>query len=242
MPSNAKLARRAEKAKKSGAEERRQQNLDMASEMLVDKYVMPTAINNLIKGEFSPHETASLLGEFNQIAYAYFKTQQDATDKRHFEVEITKTGIVLTDGKRVLCGAYLKTPTMLTVKKQADLLSRIHADRQKSKKETFFFYHRDMENVMWGTNEELLEQMKEWRNHQRDKTLTIYPKNRCKFEIEGKTYYTLTLTQLDKDGNAEKIGLDQLGVGVKHLVDGIMYWFVSEANRDATYKYVMEIK
>ena len=241
MPSNAKLARRAEKAKKSGAEERRQQNLDRACEMLVDKYVMPTAIN-LIKGEFSPHETASLLGEFEQKAYAYFKTQQDATDKRHFEVEITKTGIILTDGKRVLCGAYLKTPTILTFKKQADLLSRIHADRQKSRKETFFFYHRGMENIMWGTNEGLLEQMKAWRNQQRDKTLTIYPKNRCKFEIEGKTYYTLTLTQLDKDGNAENIGLDQLGVGVNHLVDGIMYWFVSEANRDATYKYVMEIK
>jgi hypothetical protein len=241
MPSNAKLARRAEKAKKSGAEESRQQNRDRASEMLVDKYVMPEAIN-LIKGEFSPHETASLLGEFNQKAYAYFKTQQDATDKRRFEVEITKTGIVLTDGKVVLCGAYLKTPTILYRDEQADLLSRIHADRQKSRKETFFFYHRGMETIMWGNNEELLREMKAWRNQKRDKTLTIYPANRCKFEIEGRTYYTLTLTQLDKDGKPEQIGIDKLGVGVKHLVDGLMYWFVSEANRDATYKYVMEIK
>ena len=98
MPSNAKLARRAEQAKKSGAEDRRQQNRDRASEMLVDKYVMPQAIK-LIRFEFSPHETATLLAEFEQQAYAYFKTQQDATDKRYFEVQITKTGIILTDGE-----------------------------------------------------------------------------------------------------------------------------------------------
>ena len=116
------------------------------------------------------------------------------------------------------------------------------ADRRKSatRKETYFTYHNQLRTGTWGTNEDLRIEMKNWKQQKKNGILNINEKNKNSFEINGKTYYTLTITELDEDGEHKKIGIDRFGFGMGHIVDGIMYWFVSEENRDAVVKYVME--
>ena len=116
------------------------------------------------------------------------------------------------------------------------------ADRRKSatRKETYFTYHKKLRTGSWGTNEDLRIEMKNWKQQKKNGCLEMNEGNKNLFEINGKIYYTLTITQLDEDGEHEKIGIDRFGFGMGHVVDGIMYWFASKENRDAVVKYVME--
>ena len=116
------------------------------------------------------------------------------------------------------------------------------ADRRKSatRKETYFTYHKKLRTGSWGTNEDLRHEMKNWKQQKKNGGIEMNEKNKNSFEINGKTYYTLTITQLDENGEHEKIGFDRFGFGMGHVVDGIMYWFASKENRDAVVKYVME--
>jgi hypothetical protein len=132
-------------------------------------------------------------------------------------------------------------PTIIYVKTQLDFLIKIKKGRDKTLQETFFFYHRQLEEAMWCTNEELIVELKSWRKQKRENILTIDEANNNEFVIDGRTYYTLVLTQLNANGEAEAIGFDRLAIGVSYFVDGLVYWFVSKANRDATCKYVMGI-
>ena len=129
----------------------------------------------------------------------------------------------------------------VTTKEQKQLLARTIKDRQKPREETFFFYHRKAREVMWGNNTELTEQMMIWRKQRKEGTLMIQPCNNRTKIIKGKTWYILVVQQL-KNGQIEDIGIDTLGLGFDegaYLVTGIIYVFKHEANRDATYKYVM---
>ena len=239
MPSNAKLARKeAEKKQRSPAQ---QALFDKMSEKLVNKHIMPSAMK-LANANFNSTDAKILLTKFQEKAFEYVKTQQSAKEASYLELNATETGLVLTFKNEIVVSVYLDKPTIINVKTQTDLLLKVKQDRDKSRKETFFFYHRRMEDSMWGTNEELLVEMKSWRKQKREKSLKIIEGNNNEFVIDGKTYYTLVLTQLTEDGEAVSIGFDKLAIGVKHFVDGMVYWFVAKANRDATYKYVMEIK
>jgi hypothetical protein len=129
----------------------------------------------------------------------------------------------------------------VTTKEQKQLLSRTIKDRQKSREETFFFYHRKAREVMWGNNTELTENMIAWRKQRKEGTLMIQPCNNRTKIIQGKTWYILVVQQLT-DGIMDDIGIDPLGIGFDegaYLVTGLIYVFKHEANRDATYKYVM---
>jgi len=239
MPSNAKLARKeAEKKQRSPA---KQLAFDKMSKELVNQYVMPSAIK-LANANFNLTDAKILLCKFHAKAFEYVKTQQSAKEASYLELNATETGLVMTFKNDIVVSVYLDKPTIINVKTQTDLLTKVKQERDKSLKETFFYYHRRMEDCMWGTNEELLVEMKYWRKQKREKSLKILEANNNEFVIDGKTYYTLVLTQLTEDGETQNIGFDKLAIGVKHFVDGLVYWFVAKANRDATFKYVMEIK
>ena len=239
MPSKSKLARKeAEKKQRSPA---KQAVLDKMSENTVNRHIMPSAIK-LASANFNSTDAKILLTKFQAKAFEYAKTQQFTKEAAFAELTATETGLVLTVKKEIVVSVYLDKPMIINVSSQTELLTKVKQDRDKSRKETFFYYHRQMEACMWGTNEELLLEMKSWRKHKREKHLKILEKNNNEFVIDGKTYYTLVLTQLNEDGETENIGLDKLAIGVNHFVDGMVYWFVAKANRDATYKYVMEIK
>ena len=124
------------------------------------------------------------------------------------------------------------------------LLAETVNDRQKFRDETFFFWHRQLKLVMWGNNKELTEQMICWRKQRKEGVIKIQPCNNRTKTIQGKTWYILVAQQL-KDGEIENTGIDPLGFGFDegaYIVTGLIYIFKHEANRDATYKYVMGIK
>lgn len=132
----------------------------------------------------------------------------------------------------------------VSTKDMKALLARTVKDRQKPRNETFFFWHRQVKQVMWGNNKELTEEMICWRKQRKEGTLIIQPCNNRTKVIQGKTWFILVIQQL-KDSEIEDIGLDVLGLGFDdgaYVVTGLIYIFKHEANRDATYKYVMGIK
>ena len=114
------------------------------------------------------------------------------------------------------------------------LLKSACEDRIKKRGETFFFYHLTMNEVQWGNNDELKTQMKIWKKQKKEGILTINEKNHREFVVNGRTYYTLTLTQ--ENGFLPP---DRLALAQGYIVCGMMYWFVRIENRDAVYQYVM---
>jgi hypothetical protein len=121
------------------------------------------------------------------------------------------------------------------------LLSRTIGDRQKKERgETYFFHHRRANEMCWGNNDELREQMKIWRGGVKKGDLIMREFNNKTFKIKGIDWYILVVQSPTGD-----IGMDKIGLGfddAQFLVSGYIYVFKHKANRDATYKYVMGVK
>jgi hypothetical protein len=204
--------------------------------LFVNAEVMPKAIT-LAKANFIASEATELINKFReQSVICFIKCFQSNLGFEYLEITATDNGLVMSIKKSVVVSVSLNKPRIAVIADEKKYLIKLINDRQKNNNETFFFYHRVMETGMWGTNDNMKEEMKSWRKQKRDGTLTIDINNNRQFDVDGKTYYTLTLTQL----GGGSVGLDRLGLGVSHLVDGMMYWYVSEFNRDASYKYVMK--
>jgi len=129
--------------------------------------------------------------------------------------------------------------TIYSMKAQKHLLMLIANDRMKENKETYFYYHRELKDTMWGTNLLMTESMIMWRKMKKAGTLQAKT-TLGNMTIGGKLFYTLTIQRLDSDGNVAAMGMDALGLGVKHFVHGDIYWFVNETSRNLVRDYVMK--
>jgi hypothetical protein len=121
------------------------------------------------------------------------------------------------------------------------LLSNMVEDRQKKRGEMFCFYHRKEAVICWGNKPELVEQMKIWRKQKKQGILHMNPKNNRTKIIGGQTFYILVVQQGSSPATIDPIGIDPFGVGFDegaYLVDGLIYAFKQEANRDAVFGYV----
>jgi len=138
-------------------------------------------------------------------------------------------------------------PKIFYKKEQQSFLKTVVADRQKDKnarRETFFYNHRQTDQVCWGTNNELRDQMQRFKKQRKERVLHINPINNKMKMIGGEKWYILVVQQGASPEKIEPIGFDTLGFGFDDgmfLVDGKIYVFRHESNRDAVYKYVMGI-
>jgi hypothetical protein len=152
--------------------------------------------------------------------------------KRNHNCDDIITNITTTTKTLIMNKEY----KMLSRKGQYKELESIVADRQKKRGETFFMYHVILKQPSWGNNEELRDQMKIWRRQKKQGFLNIDTGNNREFMIGGKKWYTLVV----QDKDLEKNRIDPLGFGVGFLVSGMIYWFISEVNRDTVVSYVMK--
>jgi hypothetical protein len=133
--------------------------------------------------------------------------------------------------------------TFFNTKEMRGKLSRFVADQQKERGELFCFYHRKCKQKMWGNKPELVEQMKDWRQQKKKGEIHLNPKNNRTKVIGGVTFYILVIQQGSSPETIEPIGIDPFGLGFDegaYLVDGMIYAFIHEANRDAIFSYVMK--
>jgi len=134
--------------------------------------------------------------------------------------------------------------TFFNAKDMRSHLKHMVDDRQKKERgELFCFYHRKSENTCWGNKPELVEQMKIWRKQKKQGTLHLNPYNNRTKVIAGETFYILVVQQGSSPETIEPIGIDPFGFGFDegmYLVDGMIYAFKHEANRDAVFAYVMK--
>jgi len=126
---------------------------------------------------------------------------------------------------------------MVSTKDKVAELKEHVKDRQKTRGETFFFRHATQDELMWGNNDELREQMKIWRKQRKQGVIEIHDYNNRTKQIDGKDWHILVVQQTGDDLGP----IDTLGFGFDsvYMVSGFIYCFKRIENRDATYKYVM---
>jgi len=135
----------------------------------------------------------------------------------------------------------------MTFYQTSDMCSKLKNmvdDRQKKERgELFCCFHRKRKATMWGNKPELVEQMKIWRQQKKQGIIHFNPKNNRTKVISGQTFYILVVQEGSSPETIKPIGIDPFGIGFDegcYLVDGIIYAFVHEANRDAVFGYVMK--
>ena len=102
------------------------------------------------------------------------------------------------------------------------------------------FYHRELKCMGFNNKELVGADMKNWRTLRKQGKVEMLEANNKKCKIKGRTYYTLVIQTPNG-----RMGVDPTGMGWDNrsfLVDGYIYYFQKEINRDMVYKYVMGIK
>lgn len=102
------------------------------------------------------------------------------------------------------------------------------------------FYHRELKCMAFADKEIVTANMKEWRKLRKEGKCEMLEGNNNECEIKGRTYYTLVVQTPNG-----RMGVDPTGLGWDDrtfLVDGYIYYFQKQVNRDMVYKYVMGIK
>ena len=230
MPSNAKMQRKKDDKKRK------------CVQSYVDTHIMPN-VSKTLAPLFNKADTTELMTKFRTASVEWLSTATPSASGS-WAIQIIPSddehGVVFNvDGTTRFKVQLDEQHRIYHRDKQHNLLEKIGKDRDKKLKETFFFMHRKQGLVCWGNNDELLVEMRSWRKQRKDNLLTISSENNGEYIIGGRTYYTMVLQQLDADGEVEGIGLDPLAIGMGVMVDGMVYWFISKANRDAVVKYVM---
>ncbi len=126
---------------------------------------------------------------------------------------------------------------LVTTSDMKALVRATVADRERRRGETFFFWHEEARQMQWGTNEELIVQMKVWRKAQKEQKIKLRACNNATKLINGQEWFILTVQDfVDQVANPCRLGL---GFDTGYMVSGSTYVFKHQQNRDATYKYVM---
>jgi len=111
--------------------------------------------------------------------------------------------------------------------------------RQKSRGETFFYFHAKAKDCCWGNNEELREQMIKWKKLRKEGYIEFKEQNNLTKKIFGEEWYICVLQPTNL---LECPSFDICGMGFddeSYLITGHIYFFKRIENRDAVFKYVM---
>ena len=117
--------------------------------------------------------------------------------------------------------------------KQTDLVNTVITKFEEH--ETFFYWHANTEQVCFGKNEDMREQMKIWKHQKKQGILQVLEENNKTFEIQGKKFYSLVIQDTNPDRNPF---IDPLAMGVGMFVSGFVYFFKRKHNRDAVFDYL----
>jgi len=131
-------------------------------------------------------------------------------------------------------------PTFFTRKNEVNKFRQLMLTREKG--EMVYYHHYASQQYTAGTKTEWEVEMRRFRKERKEGTLNINPNNHRNPKIKGKQFYTFVLQDTDMDKNPK---LDPVGMvfdGGCFLVSGFIYLFRKEANRDASYKYIMGLK
>jgi len=108
-------------------------------------------------------------------------------------------------------------------------------DRKFKRNEIVMTYHHLVNSIVWLSKKEMTFQMKQWKEQIKYKVLTkpLECNNIC-LNIGGKDMYSLVIQPTDDD----LLSLDPIGMANGFMVDGFIYWFSNESNRNMVFKYL----
>jgi hypothetical protein len=117
------------------------------------------------------------------------------------------------------------------------LMKTIVGGRRKSRGETCFYWHRERQEAMWATNEDIQDQVKLWKKQMKDGDELQFLESNCQTKlVNGEEWHILVCGHKTKD-----FGIDPLGMGIDDgifVVSGLIYWFRHKDSRDALVAYL----
>jgi hypothetical protein len=148
------------------------------------------------------------------------KRKQNAQDY----IEKSKKAIKSAGNGHIVC-----------VQEMRELMKNIVEGRRKSRGETVFFWHHQMNSAGWATNDEMREQAKIWKQQMKSGDKMEFLKENCQTKlINGEEWHILVCGHKD-------YGIDPLGSGIDDgvfMVSGLIYWFKHKASRDIIFDYL----
>jgi hypothetical protein len=129
--------------------------------------------------------------------------------------------------------------SIINVEKMTELLRHTADNIQPN--ELCITWHRQQRMAVWGSKKSLEVDMRNWRKMKRQNKLYINQEENREVKINGQPWHILIVQEGTME-NTRQIGWDALGHGVDDmiLVDGYIYFFKNEANRDMVANYVMK--
>jgi hypothetical protein len=138
------------------------------------------------------------------------------------------------------------TPTTEERKKRQDQLKGksiiVHRDEVlkqlkqlnlMEKKDVAFSMIHDVMILSVYNNEEMSRQMLLWKDLAKRGKIEVLKTNNISETIHGKKYYFLTVNPIGQDAN-----FDPIGLAIGFIVNGYIYGFTREVNRDAVFAYI----
>lgn len=117
-------------------------------------------------------------------------------------------------------------------------IKRVLAYAKKMKPyESFFRYYHKKGQITFNTSVQLVDEIRTWRRERKQGMITISQENNLTKMIEGIPYYILIIESSENNWMFDPVGLgfDEH----EFIINGIMYVFKREKDRDATYKYII---
>lgn len=117
-------------------------------------------------------------------------------------------------------------------------IKRVLAYAKKMKPyESFFRYYHKKGQITFNTSVQLVDEIRTWRRERKQGMITINQENNLTKMIEGIPYYILIIESSENNWMFDPVGLgfDEH----EFIINGIMYVFKKEKDRDATYKYII---
>ena len=151
-------------------------------------------------------------------AKKYKKAADDYTEVRKKAIKNIGGGVMMTNNAEVR--EMMKT-----------------GGRRKSRGECVFYWHRQMQEVCWATNDEMREQAKLWKKSMKKGNKLQFLEHNCQTKlVNGEEWHILVCGHETDD-----LGLDPLGMGIDDgifMVSGLIYWFKHKESRDTVFAYL----
>jgi hypothetical protein len=118
-----------------------------------------------------------------------------------------------------------------------ELMKIVIGGRRKSSGESCFYWHRQMQEVCWATNDDIRDQAKLWKQAMKKGDQLQFLEHNCQTKlVNGEEWHILVCGHKTKD-----LGIDPLGMGIDDsifMVSGLIYWFKHKDSRDAIFAYL----
>ena len=104
--------------------------------------------------------------------------------------------------------------------------------------ETFIRFYHKHGRILFHSGFELVEEVRMWRKQCKQGHVKLNPDNNLTKTIRGIPYYIMVVESVESNWRFDPIGL---GFDEEFIINGIIYVFKKERDRDMSFQYICKI-